>query len=349
MSRGNGILQRIIQRQYDISTGQLAKIDDLPKLEKYTICNLRGGIGKTTLAFNLSYLAEDILAVDTCPQGNLSYFFDNNYYTNVNVSAYDMILPYIVPGLGRASRVGSRISATNKYFTNKGYYIPSSDQLYVLPSQMSTALSQAGSLQGTNREAAIQNILFSLRNEINREMAEIEVRKCLIDTSPFFAGATQLSWHATDALIIPVRTDQQSVNSLNLLLKILSDPASEFRKYLPADSPTPKIQMVVLTHGTWSTVRGSRSVPNQQTLIYLEKIADIVNRHIQHFTTLDPANHLVLLDDFMGSGKISSALSKPVLLMNEGDSLRVNRIKTTVNASVEKCKNQLKFIANSIW
>ena len=198
------------------------------------------------------------------------------------------------------------------------------------------------------RDTAIQNILFSLRNEVSREMAEIEVSKCLIDTSPFFAGATQLSWHATDALIIPVRTDQQSVNSLMLLLKILSDPASEFRKYLRADYPTPKIQMVVLTHGTWSTAKGSRNIPNQQTLIYLEKIADIVNRHIQYFTTLDPANHLVLLDDFMGSGKISSALSKPVLLMNDGDSMRVNRIKTTVNASVEKCKNQLKFIANSI-
>lgn len=74
------------------------------------------------------------------------------------------------------------------------------------------------------RDTAIQNILFSLRNEVSREMAEIEVSKCLIDTSPFFAGATQLSWHATDALIIPVRTDQQSVNSLMLLLKILSDP-----------------------------------------------------------------------------------------------------------------------------
>ncbi len=52
----------------------------LPKFKKYTICNLRGGIGKTTLAFNLSYLADNLLAIDTCPQGNLSYYFDNQYY-----------------------------------------------------------------------------------------------------------------------------------------------------------------------------------------------------------------------------------------------------------------------------
>jgi len=47
----------------------------LPKFPTYCICNLRGGIGKTSLAFNLSYLVENLLAVDTCPQGNLSYFY----------------------------------------------------------------------------------------------------------------------------------------------------------------------------------------------------------------------------------------------------------------------------------
>jgi cellulose biosynthesis protein BcsQ len=40
---------------------------------------LRGGIGKTTLSFNLCFLADDVLAVDTCPQGNLSFFFINRY------------------------------------------------------------------------------------------------------------------------------------------------------------------------------------------------------------------------------------------------------------------------------
>lgn len=348
MRSRDSILDPIIERQYNISTGSLTHIN-LPKHQRYAVCNLRGGIGKTTLVFNLAYLAGEILAVDTCPQGNLSYFFDNNYYSNVTVNVYDMILPYIVPGLGKATRVASRISATNSNFRNNAYYVPSNEQLYVLPSQISTALSQANALQSPLREKAIESILLSLKSEIDREMTEVGVAKCLIDTSPFFAGATQLAWHATNSLVIPVRTDQQSINSLSLLLKVLSDPASEFRKLLPADYPTPKIQMIVLTHGTWSTSPGARNKPNQQTLVYLKKISDIVNRHIQHFTTQDPANHIVLLDDFMGSGKISSALSKPVLLLNEGDTLRINRVKTTVNASVEKCKNQLRFIANSIW
>ncbi|MED4354366.1 ParA family protein [Schinkia azotoformans] len=342
----------IVERQYQVAQGDVEGLP-LPKFNKYSICNLRGGIGKTTLSFNLTYLAGEVLAVDTCPQGNLSYYFDNNYYTNATVNVNDLILPYIIPGLGKPSRVAYRISATNNFFNSPGhtnaYYIPSSEDLYMLPAQMSTAISQASGLPSPSRENAIMSILTSLKTEITREMKESELTRCLVDTSPFFSGATHLAWHATDALIIPVRTDQQSINSLNLLLKVLSDPSSEFRKSLPADFPTPKIQMIVLTHCAWSTVKGARNKPNQQTLIYLNKLQDIVNRNIKHFTTDDPSNHIFLLDDFLGSGRISSALSKPVMQLEPGESKIINRVKTTVNDSVEKCKNQLQFISNSIW
>ena len=71
----------VSDRQYNIAIGDFPDIC-LPKYQKYTLCNLRGGIGKTTLTFNLSYLGDDVLAVDTCPQGNLSFFFDKEYYSS---------------------------------------------------------------------------------------------------------------------------------------------------------------------------------------------------------------------------------------------------------------------------
>lgn len=340
-------IKTIVDRQYDIANGTITSLP-LPKHKKYTICNLRGGIGKSTLSFNLTYLANKILAVDTCPQGNLSYFFDDNYFTS-NVNVRDMILPYIVPGLGRATRIAHRISATNHFFTNESFYVPSDEQLYLLPAQMTTAVNQTSGLPSLQREQALESILLSLKNEIDRELAELELETCLIDTSPFFSGATHLAWHATDALIVPVRTDQQSINSLNLIFKVLSDPASEFRRHLPSDFPTPKIQMVVLTHCGWSTVRNARNIPNQQTVIYLKMLKDLVSRNISHFTTDDPDNHIALLDDFLGSGRISSALSKPIQLLEAGDTMRINRVKVSVNDSVAKCKKQLEFISNSIW
>ncbi|AEH44519.1 ParA protein [Thermodesulfatator indicus DSM 15286] len=341
-------IKKIIDRQDEIVTGRISSLN-LPKFKKYVICNLRGGIGKTTIAFNLSYLLNDVLVIDTCPQGNLSYFYDSQYFSNNRTTVKDLILPYILPGLGKPSRTAKKIGATNPFFQNKNaFYIPSTSELYLLPSQLSTAINQAKTLTGSQQEEALRNILYSLKYEIDRELEENNLQHVLIDTSPFFSGATHLSWHASDALIVPVRTDQQSINSLELLIDVLENPASEFRRNMPKDGVTPKIQLVILTHCTWSTRSGARNIPNQQTKVYLEKIRDIVSRNIQHFTTDDPDNHILLLDDFLGTGRISTALSKPVTLLQAGETMRINRVKTTVNQSVEKIKAQLQFIANSI-
>ena len=97
-------IDTIINRQFAIANNEAENIS-LPKQRIYAMCNLRGGIGKTTLSFNLTYLADNLLAVDTCPQGNLSYFYDNDYYTAQQTNVQNMLLPYLVPGLGKATRV----------------------------------------------------------------------------------------------------------------------------------------------------------------------------------------------------------------------------------------------------
>lgn len=343
-------IETIINRQYSIANNNAENIA-LPKQRIYAMCNLRGGIGKTTLSFNLSYLVDNLLVIDTCPQGNLSYFYDSNYYGGQQTNVKNMLLPYLVPGLGKATHVAAYIGATNQHFVNRNnYYIPSSEELYLLPSQLITAINQASGLQSPQRDQALKSILYSLKSEIDRELKENSLNKCLIDTSPFFAGATQLAWYAADALIIPVRTDQQSIKSLELLINTLSNPQSEFRKYLPeTDMNVPKIQMVVLTHCGWSTVAGARNEPNQQTKVYLKKVYDILSKHRTLLSTNRPENHLFMLDDFLGSGRISSIESKPMELLREGETKVIDRVRVSVNQSVSKCKNQLKFIAQQLW
>ena len=80
--------------------------------------------------------------------------------------------------------------------------------------------------------------------------------------------------------------------------------------------------------------------PNQQTKVYVEKVRDIVGRNSQHFTTSNPDNHIILL---------SSALSKSVSVLEAGDTMRIKRVRTAVNESVEKIKAELKYISASIW
>jgi cellulose biosynthesis protein BcsQ len=138
----------IVDRQNEIANGRARPIK-LPKFDTYAVCNLRGGIGKTSLVFNLSYDTDKLLVVDTCPQGNLSYFYDTAYYQNNTTSVNDLLLPYFVPGLGNASRVAKLIRATNSHFRGKdSYFIQSSNELYMLPFQMANALVQAKTMGG---------------------------------------------------------------------------------------------------------------------------------------------------------------------------------------------------------
>ena len=265
-------MEKLLSRQESIANGTMPSLN-LPKYRVYAFSNLRGGIGKTSLAFNLAYLANNALIVDTCPQGNLSYFFDSNYIQNGSISVIDILRPYFLPGFGTSSHVSQLIGATNQFFLNKkNYFIKSSNELYVLPSQMANAIVQAKTTLGNTQQSMIDRMLLSLRTEINNEMVTVDADKCLIDTSPFFPGATHLSWIAADALIIPVRTDQQSLNSLLLLLDTLRNPSSEFRRTMTSDNYEPKIQMIILTHGGWSTIAGSRNIPNQQTKMFLKEI-----------------------------------------------------------------------------
>jgi len=340
-------IENVIDRQFQITQGGVVAVS-LPHFQKYTMCNLRGGIGKTTLVFNISYLIDNLLVVDTCPQGNLSYYYDNQYYSSRSMTVRDLIIPHLIANVGKATNVALSIEATNPHFTGKSnYYIKSSDELYILPAQISSAMNQALSLSSPQRESAVRGIIFALRDEIDRELQELNLTKCIVDTSPFFAGATHLAWYATDALIIPVRTDQQSVNSLELLIRILSEPQGEFRRYLlnGAARKVPKIQMIILTHCGWSTAKGKRNIPNNPTKMYAQRVYNILSQHRSLLSTDDPDNHLLLLDDFLGAGRISSIQSKPISLLRLGDTETIDGVPVTVNSSVDKCKNQLQYIA----
>lgn len=64
----------------------------------------------------------------------------------------------------------------------------SSEELYLLPSQLITAINQTAGLQQAQKEQALKSIRYSLEKEIKRELLENSLDKCIIDTSPFFAG-----------------------------------------------------------------------------------------------------------------------------------------------------------------
>ncbi|WP_421212724.1 ParA family protein [Aeromonas dhakensis] len=323
---------------------------ELPKYSKYAICNLRGGIGKSTLVFNLTYDADDILAIDTCAQGNSSSFFGGGEKVN-GENVYDALIPWIVPGAPWPQEHIRQIDSTNNHFAgHNAWFIPSSQNLYEFPSTLEQALNTSLGLPEALRARTIARSLTSLKSEAEKAMRSKGLNKCLIDTSPFFSGATHLAWHAADALIVPVRTDQQSVDSLEMVLQMLDSQERHFQRWRDiANLDQPKIQLVVVTHCGWSTVQGAMFEPNNQTQVFLKRVKALVQRYIHHFTTDDPDNHIAPLDDFLGSGRISSAQAIPIRALRAGQKFTISGQPVEVNASVNKCKRQLSFISTNIW
>lgn len=325
-------IDTILERQESINTNQPVEAT-LPKYDIYAISSLRGGVGKTTLAYNLSFMTDNLLVVDTCPQGNLSEFLDigheyiEGYETDERKAVYDMIVPYFVTGLNKLDHVAAKVR--NKYFREKNsYLIPSSERLYMFPSQFYGAIVQTDHIQAKKKQEALNNMLYSLRTELEREMGENKLNKCLIDCSPFIAGATKLAWYGADSLIVPIRPDGQSIKSLELMMRMLTNLKNEVKGYLGKNEiKVPKIQMVVLTHCDYNE-------PENQIII--EKLYTILCKNRELLSTNIPEHHLVMVDDFNKLGLIE----KPIdLLKIKGNSQNLSNI----------IKNQLNFISSQLW
>lgn len=107
------------------------------------------------------------------------------------------------------------------------FAVPGSNELFLFPSLLYTQLSAAAQL-GPQSKGTLSNILRVVETLSEELRNQIKATKVLIDTSPFFGGATHLAWVAADALIIPVRIDQHSMEARKLTLLMLEKPDMDF-------------------------------------------------------------------------------------------------------------------------
>ena len=76
-------MQELFDRYEKILSGDINSLNlpDSQKYSTYSVTNFRGGIGKTTLSFNLAYSMcqkYKTLFLDMCPQKNFTSLFLNN-------------------------------------------------------------------------------------------------------------------------------------------------------------------------------------------------------------------------------------------------------------------------------
>jgi chromosome partitioning protein len=187
-----------------------------PRPKKVVFCNNKGGVGKTTLVFNvgieLSKKGYKVALIDLDPQCNLTLqtlghtFYNNNLFSGDAKTIYDVLRP--------------KIEGSGDLDLNiKPVHVR--DSLYILPGSIDLALYENLLLSGYN-DAAAGNIRgYSDTSAIDRFLNEIgaseKIDIFLIDTSPSLGVLNRVIFLGAEYFAVPVTPDSYSVQGIRNL------------------------------------------------------------------------------------------------------------------------------------
>jgi cellulose biosynthesis protein BcsQ len=318
------------------------------KYRSYAVTTLRGGVGKSTLAFNLSFEIagqRSLLVADLCAQCNLTETLLRD--AEHEISVLDALQPALLgPAFGIApSDLSYRVSQYCDPFKAQKptYVVPGNPLLFAFPSTMYQQLQIANA---QNNPKAVKNLLESLKTILDIEAKEKKLDGILMDTSPFYSGGTHLAWCAADALIIPVRVDEHSIDSLELTLNQLSNTDKDFVIWneRAGGRPTPKVAAIVMTMvGSKSQ---QRATPDRASRMYIERALAICEKYHILFDHPEPADAFVITDDFVSSGRISGAKSIPISRLKVNSFHMVEGKRLQVNKSAERYQRELAYLVS---
>ncbi len=338
-------LDKVLENHGRVVEGERPVIGNL-RYRSYAISTLRGGVGKSTLAFNLAFeMAQKraLLVADLCPQCNLTETLVRDFEPEVTVlKALQPVL--LGPACGEApSDISYRVSTYCDAFKMRkpAYITPGDALMFAFPSTMYQQL-QIASAQSNPK--AVLGLLESLKNILDLETREKKLDGILLDSSPFYAGGTHLAWCAADALIIPVRVDEHSIESLELTLDLLSNPSRDFVIWneRAGGRKSPRVAAIVMTMvGSKSRLRAT---PDQASRMYIERALSVAEKYSQLFDYPEPSDAFVITDDFVSAGRISGARSIPISELKIGSFHTIEGKRLQVNSSAERYQRELAYL-----
>lgn len=336
-------------------------------MERITFWNNKGGTGKTSLAFQImcEYAHEKpekrILAVDVCPQANLSELL----LGGLNQGGSDNLLkrqeapPRATIGGYFQMRLPSpytppKFSITDFITKPNDYnrYIPPNVDLLcgdpILELQANAISTLANNqIPGTNTWIAIIDWL----NDFLKK-AEDRYDIVFLDTNPSFSMYTQIAIASTTKLFLPVMADDSSrraiQNAFSLIygFKLPSEIYTRYafaKKLEEASKPLPKVHAILKNRIT--QYMGAASAYATVLSAIESDIETLISNHPEVFTFDTTPDGVVNIRDFQTTGVVANARGCPFYALSAG---RLDILGQRVQVKEEYRKNNIADIKNVV-
>ena len=307
---------------------------------RYAFWNNKGGTGKTSLAFQAIcryaqlHPAKSILAIDVCPQANMSELFlggltgagsqsllqQQGHVPRRSVGGYFQLRlpsPFSPPNF----TASDFLTHPNQFNGNipDNIDLLAGDPLLELQANAINTLSST-QVPGTNTWIAVVDWLKDFLEKID-DAYDIT----FIDCNPSFSIYTQIALSTTDRLILPVMADDSSKRAIQNALSLvygLRLPSSIYATYAfntkleAAGRSLPQVHLVAENRIT--QYMGPASAYGAVLDAIENDIASLLSEHPAMFTFAQLSDGLVQIRDFQTTGVVAFAKGCPFSKLQAG-------------------------------
>lgn len=337
---------------------------------KYAFWNNKGGTGKTSLAFQAItryaelHSAERILAVDVCPQANLSelmlgglnnkgsdkLLLRQGMIPRCSIGGYFQLRlpsPYVPPGFSSADF----ITKPSEFNTS----IPSNIDLVCGDPLLELQANAVNTL--ANNQIPGSNPWIAVVDWINDLLAQVQETYDVIflDCNPSFSLYTQIALAAANRIVLPVMADDSSrraiQNAFSLVygLKLPSEIYSAYAfatKIKAAERTLPKVHLIVKNRLTQYMGAASAYAAVLQSIESDVKNLLISNPEIFNFS--DALDGFVEVRDFQTTGVVAFAKGLPFSSVQVGKQL-INGHRVQVKGEyLENARNAIDALVDHL-
>jgi chromosome partitioning protein len=211
-------LASLPQARTSASTSRAANIEGKGEVmaKVVSLINMKGGVGKTTLAMQLAHAADKakvrVLAVDLDPQANLSQVLMNPKDYVAHLRACKPCVDHIFDGYvapGSQDGVARRVETDKLIVKGVGYWSDSS--LDLIPSRLELART-VRTLGG--KERRLKRALAQVRKQYDL---------VIIDCAPTDSALTDAAYFASRYVLVPIKPEFMATIGLPLLARSLQE------------------------------------------------------------------------------------------------------------------------------